>query len=79
MRFKLVVHEGSIKQRFEKWGRATGPKSMAQLGLGTSVPYKCDTTMITNLSTLTLQINLSTFKINNNKKLRVLFSRNLKQ
>ena len=36
---KLVVYEGSLKQRFEKWGRAIGPEPKAQLGLGTSVPY----------------------------------------
>ena len=36
---KLVVYEGSLKQRFEKWGRAIGPEPRAQLGLGTSVPY----------------------------------------
>ena len=39
---KLVVYEGSLKQRFEKWGRAIGPEPRAQLGLGTSMPYiKC--------------------------------------
>ena len=38
-RFKLVVYEGSIKQRFEKWGRAIGPEPRVQLGIGTSVSY----------------------------------------
>ena len=41
-RLKLVVYKGSLKQRFEKWGRAIGPEPRAQLGLGTSMPYiKC--------------------------------------
>ena len=38
-RLKLAVYEGSLKQRFEKWGRAIGPEPRAQLGLGTSVLY----------------------------------------
>ena len=38
-RLKFTVYEGSLKQRFEKWGRAIGPEPRAQLGLGTSMPY----------------------------------------
>ena len=33
-RFRLVTYEGSIKQGFEKWGRASNPKPKAQFGFG---------------------------------------------
>ena len=38
-RLKIIVYKGSLKQRFEKWGRAIGPEPRVQLGLGTSVLY----------------------------------------